>query len=84
MQGSTALGFGLSFFVTLFSVLNPVHAVPLYLAMVPAPTAAMTQRVAVIAALTVFTALMVALAWSRSPACAGTRRRARGRKADWR
>ena len=27
------LGFGLSFFVTLFSVLNPPHAVPLHLAM---------------------------------------------------
>ncbi|MGD9763632.1 MAG: MarC family protein [Candidatus Binatia bacterium] len=61
MQRTTVLGFGLSFFVTLFSVLNPVHAVPLYLAMVQAPTAETTRRVALLAATTVFLALMLAL-----------------------
>jgi small neutral amino acid transporter SnatA (MarC family) len=30
----------LTFFVTLFSVLNPAHAVPLYLSMVGIPTPA--------------------------------------------
>jgi multiple antibiotic resistance protein len=52
---------GLSFFVTLFSVLNPIHAVPLYLAMVGTPTAAINRRVATIASLTVLLALMTAL-----------------------
>jgi multiple antibiotic resistance protein len=55
-------GFGLSFFVTLFSVLNPPHAVPLYLAMVPRPTADTSRRVAAVATLTVLCALFVALA----------------------
>jgi multiple antibiotic resistance protein len=54
-------GMGLSFFVTLFSVLNPVHAVPLYLAMVGTPTAETTQRVASVASLTVLIALLAAL-----------------------
>jgi phosphopantothenoylcysteine decarboxylase/phosphopantothenate--cysteine ligase len=45
MPSHADLGFGLSFFVTLFSVLNPPHAVPLYLAMVPSPTAETTRRV---------------------------------------
>lgn len=52
---------GLSFFVTLFSVLNPVHAVPLYLAMAGHPTQATTRRVASIASLTVLLALFGAL-----------------------
>src|SRR5215475_13900993 len=52
---------GLTFFVTLFSVLNPTHAVPLYLSMVGRPTPATNRRVASIAALTVLIALMVAL-----------------------
>lgn len=55
------LGFGLSFFVTLFSVLNPPHAVPLYLAMVPSPTPDTTRRVARTAALTVLIALFTTL-----------------------
>lgn len=54
-------GMGLSFFVTLFSVLNPVHAVPLYLAMAGTPTPETTRRVATVASLTVLIALMVAL-----------------------
>lgn len=54
-------GMGLSFFVTLFSVLNPVHAVPLYLSMVGTPTPATNRRVATVASLTVLVALMVAL-----------------------
>lgn len=54
-------GMGLSFFVTLFSVLNPVHAVPLYLAMVGTPTPETNRRVATVASLTVLIALMVAL-----------------------
>jgi multiple antibiotic resistance protein len=57
MPSQADLGFGLSFLVTLFSVLNPPHAVPLYLAMVPSPTAETTRRVARIAALTVFVTL---------------------------
>ena len=57
MLSNADLGFGLSFFVTLFSVLNPPHAVPLYLAMVPSPAAETTRRVARIAALTVFVTL---------------------------
>src|SRR5689334_2907182 len=57
------LGFGLSFFVTLFSVLNPPHAVPLYLAMVRAPTPETTRRVARTAALTVLIALFTTLVW---------------------
>jgi len=52
---------GVTFFVTLFSVLNPTHAVPLYLSMVGRPTPATNRRVASIAALTVLIALMVAL-----------------------
>jgi hypothetical protein len=52
---------GVSFFVTLFSVLNPIHAVPLYLAMVGTPTPQTSQRVASVASLTVLIALMVAL-----------------------
>jgi len=55
------LGFGLSFFVTLFSVLNPPHAVPLYLAMVPSPMPETTRRVARTAALTVLIALSLTL-----------------------
>ena len=54
-------GMGLSFFVTLFSVLNPVHAVPLYLSMVGTPTPETNRRVATVASLTVLVALMVAL-----------------------
>ncbi len=61
MQRLSALGFGLSFFVTLFSVLNPVHAVPLYIAMVPVRTPETTHRVAWLAAATVFLALVLAL-----------------------
>jgi multiple antibiotic resistance protein len=52
---------GLSFFVTLFSVLNPIHAVPLYLSMVGTPTPAINRRVATIASLTVLIALFTAL-----------------------
>jgi multiple antibiotic resistance protein len=54
-------GLGLSFFVTLFAVLNPVHAVPLYLAMVGTPTRSINRRVATTASFTVFVALMAAL-----------------------
>lgn len=54
-------GMGLSFFVTLFSVLNPVHAVPLYLAMVGTPTPKTSRRVATVASLTVLIALLMAL-----------------------
>ena len=61
MPSEADLGFGLSFFVTLFSVLNPPHAVPLYLAMVSSPSDDTTRRVARIAALTVFTTLILAL-----------------------
>lgn len=61
MQRLSALGFGLSFFVTLFSVLNPVNAVPLYIAMVPVRTAETTRRVALLAAATVLLALLLAL-----------------------
>jgi len=53
--------FALSFFVTLFSVLNPPHAVPLFLAMVPSPTDETTRRVARAAAITVLVALGAAL-----------------------
>ncbi|MEO8602400.1 MAG: MarC family protein [bacterium] len=60
MQPASDLGFGLSSFVTLFSVLNPLHAVPLYLAMVPAPTPETTRRVARVASLTVLVALLAA------------------------
>jgi multiple antibiotic resistance protein len=52
---------GLSFFVTLFSVLNPPHAVPLYLSMVGTPTPETNRRVAWVASLTVLIALMVGL-----------------------
>jgi multiple antibiotic resistance protein len=52
---------GLTFFVTLFSVLNPPHAVPLYLSMAGVPTAATNRRVATITSLTVLIALMAAL-----------------------
>ena len=55
------LDFSLSFFVTLFSVLNPPHAVPLYLSMVHKPAAATNRRVAAIASLTVAAALLLAL-----------------------
>src|SRR5262245_62153679 len=58
---SGEFGFGLSFFVTLFSVLNPPHAVPLYLSMVRRPTAETNQRVASVATITVLAALFVAL-----------------------
>ncbi len=61
MPNLPELSFGLSFFVTLFSVLNPPHAVPLYLAMVPSPTEETTRRVARIAALTVLITLMLTL-----------------------
>jgi multiple antibiotic resistance protein len=61
MQRLSALGFGLGFFVTLFSVLNPVHAVPLYVAMVPVRTIETTRRVALLAATTVLLALLLAL-----------------------
>lgn len=61
MHADGAIGFGLSFFVTLFSVLNPAHAVPLYLSMVGVPTPDTTRRVARTAALTVLSALMAAL-----------------------
>ena len=53
--------FTLSFFVTLFSVLNPPHAVPLFLAMMPSATADTTRRVARVAALTVLVALATSL-----------------------
>lgn len=53
--------FAISFLVTLFSVLNPPHAVPLYLGLVPEPTADTTRRVARGAALTVLCALVVGL-----------------------
>jgi multiple antibiotic resistance protein len=53
--------FTLSFFVTLFSVLNPPHAVPLFLAMVPSATPDTTRRVARVAALTVLVALTTSL-----------------------
>ena len=55
------LSSGLSFFVTLFSVLNPPHAVPLYLAMVSRPSDDTTRRVARIAALTVLITLLLSL-----------------------
>lgn len=61
IHASGDLGFALSFGVTLFSVLNPPHAVPLYLSMVAAPTPDTTRRVARVAALTVFVALAAAL-----------------------
>ncbi len=53
--------FTLSFFVTLFSVLNPPHAVPLLLAMMPGAELDTTQRVARVAALTVLVALTTSL-----------------------
>lgn len=53
--------FTLSFIVTLFSVLNPPHAVPLFLAMVPSATPDTTQRIARVAALTVLLALTTSL-----------------------
>jgi multiple antibiotic resistance protein len=53
--------FTLSFFVTLFSVLNPPHAVPLFLAMMPSAAPDMTRRVARTAALTVLIALITSL-----------------------
>lgn len=53
--------FTLSFFVTLFSVLNPPHAVPLFLAMVPSATPDATRRIARVAALTVLIALITSL-----------------------
>ena len=55
------LAFGLIFFVTLFSVLNPPHAVPLYLSMLPNPAPATTRRVARTAALTVLITLAMTL-----------------------
>lgn len=61
MPNIPELSFGLSFFVTLFSVLNPPHAVPLYLSMVPDPAPETTRRVARTAALTVLTALGMTL-----------------------
>lgn len=53
--------FTLSFFVTLFSVLNPPHAVPLFLAMMPSATPATTGHVARVASLTVLVALAISL-----------------------
>ncbi len=53
--------FTLSFFVTVFSVLNPLHAVPLFLAMMPTATPDTTRRVATVAALTVLVALSTSL-----------------------
>jgi multiple antibiotic resistance protein len=61
MLPSGEFGFGLSFFVTLFSVLNPPHAVPLYLGMVRVPTPETSRRVAAVATITVLVALFVAL-----------------------
>lgn len=61
MPNIPELSFGLSFFVTLFSVLNPLHAVPLYLSMVPDPAPETTRRVARTAALTVLAALALTL-----------------------
>lgn len=61
MSSIPELGFGLSFFVTLLSVLNPLHAVPLYLSMVPNPAPETTRRVARISALTVLAALGLTL-----------------------
>lgn len=61
MPSFADLDFGLSFFVTLFSVLNPPHAVPLYLAMVRRPTVDTNRRVASTASLTVLIGLLVAL-----------------------
>jgi len=55
------LSFTLTFTVTLFSVLNPVHAVPLYLAMAPDHTARESAQVARVATLTVFVTLIVSL-----------------------
>lgn len=55
------LGFGLSFFVTLFAVLNPPHAVPLYLSMVRRPTDELTRHVAASASFTVLIVLLLAL-----------------------
>jgi multiple antibiotic resistance protein len=54
-------GFTLTFTVTLFSVLNPVHAVPLYLSMAPNHTRQESNQVARVATLTVFVTLIVAL-----------------------
>lgn len=53
--------FTTTFTVTLFSVLNPVHAVPLYLAMAPDHTPRESAQVARVATLTVFVTLIVAL-----------------------
>ena len=53
--------FALSFFVALFSVLNPVHAIPLYLGMVPEPTPQDSHRIPMAAALTIFIALSLVL-----------------------
>jgi multiple antibiotic resistance protein len=61
MQWLGEPGFGLSFFVTLFSVLNPAHAVPLYLSIVTNPTDEMTRHVASTAATTVLVILLLAL-----------------------
>jgi multiple antibiotic resistance protein len=61
MPSVPELSSGLSCFVTLFSVLNPPHAVPLYLAMVSSPSDETTSRVARIAALTVLTTLILTL-----------------------
>jgi multiple antibiotic resistance protein len=61
MLPSSEWGFGLSFFVTLFAVLNPPHAVPLYLSMVRRPSEETNRHVAVIATVTVIAALFVAL-----------------------
>ena len=55
------LGFGLSFFVTLFSVLNPPHAVPLFLSMVHRPSDELSRHVATSAALTVLVVLLFSL-----------------------
>lgn len=61
MPPVSELGYGLSFFVTLFAVLNPPHAVPLFLAMVEEPSDETTRHVAWVAAMTVLVALLVAL-----------------------
>lgn len=61
MPSPSDFGFGLSFFVTLFSVLNPPHAVPLYLSMVHRPSDELTRRVAARAATTVLAVLLFAL-----------------------
>ncbi len=53
--------FGLTSFVAIFTVLNPIHAIPLYLAMAPDPTRPQRLHVARVAAATALIAMLLAL-----------------------